>query len=80
MIILFWRCSILVRTSNSEDGAKNPLKGTSMKFLVIASDAQSGVVAGSKEPGLLTMACKNLTLNPWRLVLNKITPTIWLQG
>jgi len=30
-----------------EDGPKNPLKGTSMKFLVPAPDAQSGVGAGS---------------------------------
>ncbi len=42
-------CSILVRASNSEGGAKNPSKGTSMKFLVLACDAQSGVEAGSKE-------------------------------
>jgi len=31
----------------SEDGAKNPSKGTSMKFLVSACDAQSGVDTGS---------------------------------
>ncbi len=43
------RCSILVRASNSEGGAKNPSKGTSMKFLVLACDAQSGVDAGSKD-------------------------------
>lgn len=30
-----------------EDGPKNPLKGISMKFLVLAADAQSGVDAGS---------------------------------
>ena len=30
-----------------EDGPKNPLKGTSMKFLVLAYDAQSGAGAGS---------------------------------
>ena len=30
-----------------EDGAKNPLKSISMKFLVFAADAQSGVDAGS---------------------------------
>jgi len=32
---------------SSEDGPKNPLKGTSMKFLVLASDAPSGVDAES---------------------------------
>jgi len=31
-----------------EGGPKNPPKGTPMKFLVLASDAQSGVEAGSK--------------------------------
>lgn len=30
-----------------EGGPKNPLKGTSMKFLVLAADAQSGADAGS---------------------------------
>lgn len=30
-----------------EGGAKNPSKGTSMKFLVLAFDAQSGVDAES---------------------------------
>jgi len=29
-----------------EGGPKNPLKGTSMKFLVLAAEAQSGVGAG----------------------------------
>ena len=32
-----------------EGGAKNPLKGISMKFLVCAQNAQFGVLAGSKE-------------------------------
>lgn len=41
-----------------EGGPKNPLKGTSMKFLVPAADAQSGVGAGSKEEGRSTMACR----------------------
>ncbi len=41
-----------------EGGAKNPLKGTSMKFLVLAADAQSGVDSGSKEEGRSTMACR----------------------
>ena len=35
------------RASVFEGGLKNPLKGISMKFLVVALDAQSGVVAGS---------------------------------
>ena len=42
-------CSILVRAVNSEGGPKNPSKGTSMKFLVLACDAQSWVCAGSKD-------------------------------
>jgi len=33
--------------ANSEGGLKNPSKGTSMKFLVLALDAQSGAYAGS---------------------------------
>jgi hypothetical protein len=41
--------SILVSTFISEGGPKNPSKGTSMKLLVFALDAQSGVNAGSKE-------------------------------
>ena len=46
-IIMMYRwCSILVRAVNSEDGAKNPLKGISMKLLVFASYAQLGVGAG----------------------------------
>ena len=46
IIVNRW-CSILVSRVPSEDGAKNPLKGISMKFLVLAADAQSGVDAGS---------------------------------
>ncbi|MEG2570467.1 MAG: hypothetical protein RSA70_03445, partial [Clostridia bacterium] len=38
--------SILVRATDSQDGAKNPLKGISMKSLVLASLAQIGVGAG----------------------------------
>ena len=49
-------CSILVSKVPSEDGAKNPLKGISMKFLALAADAQSGVGAGSKNYGRPTMA------------------------
>ena len=40
-------CSILVRSTCSQDGPKNPLKGISMKFLVLALNAQFGVGAGS---------------------------------
>ena len=55
--IIFTRwCSILVSRVPSEDGAKNPLKGISMKFLVLAADAQSGVDAGSKNYGRPSMA------------------------
>jgi hypothetical protein len=35
------------RYSGFEGGPKNPLKGTSMKFLVLATDAQLGADAGS---------------------------------
>jgi len=39
---------MLVRqTTGSEDGPKNPLKGTSMKFLVLACYAQWWAGAGS---------------------------------
>ena len=55
-IIPFRWCSILVSRVSSEDGAKNPLKGISMKFLAAAADAQSGVDAGSKNYGRLSMA------------------------
>ncbi len=44
--------------SHFEGGAKNPSKGISMKSLVLAADAQSGVGAGSKEEGRSTMACR----------------------
>ena len=49
-------CSILVSEAHPEDGAKNPSKGISMKFLVLAADAQSGVGAGSKNYGRPSMA------------------------
>ncbi|MGI6113585.1 MAG: hypothetical protein ACOYEJ_05620, partial [Mahellales bacterium] len=39
--------SILVSTINFEGGPKNPSKGTTMKFLVLAANAQLGVGAGS---------------------------------
>jgi len=38
---------------SSEGGAKNPPKGTSMKFLVLASNAQLGAGTGSKEDGAI---------------------------
>ena len=60
-----WR-SILVSTTISEGGAKNPLKGTSMKFLVSAADAQSGVGAGSKVMGAIHNGMWAMTLLPWR--------------
>ena len=41
-----WR-SILVGTADLEGGPKNPQNGISMKFLVLAADAQSGADAGS---------------------------------
>ena len=40
------RCSILVRTADSQVGPKNPMKGTSMKSLVSAFYAQFRVGAG----------------------------------
>ena len=42
------RRSILVITVISQEGPKNPLKGISVKPVVFASDAQSGVNAGGK--------------------------------
>ena len=38
------------QTPYSEDGPKNPLKGITMKLLVLASYAQSGVGAGRNGP------------------------------
>jgi len=65
IIIPRW-CSILVSKVLSEDGAKNPLKGISMKFLVLAADAQSGVDAGSKNYGRPSMAWRRTTHFSWR--------------
>ena len=59
-------CSILVSKVPSEDGAKNPLKGISMKFLALAADAQSGVGAGSKNYGRPSMAWRSSTHFSWR--------------
>lgn len=60
--------SILVSTFIPEGGAKNPSKGTSMKLLVIALNAQFGVFAGSKESGAIHNGMWAMTLNPRRLV------------
>jgi len=48
-----------------EDGAKNPLKSISMKFLVLAYNAQLWVGAGSKGVGQ-SQRHATLTLHPWR--------------
>jgi len=55
-IIIFNKKQVVQYSSqnrSSEGGAKNPSKGTSMKFLVLASDAQSGAGTGSKEDGAI---------------------------
>jgi len=52
-------CSILVKQAFFEGGAKNPSKGISMKFLVLAYDAQLWAGAGSKRNGAAAMACDN---------------------
>lgn len=39
------------QTPYSEDGPKNPLNGTSMKFLVLCFECQFGADAGSKGSG-----------------------------
>ena len=41
-----------------EGGAKNPLKGKSLKFLVCAQNAQFRVRSGSKKLGIFVMAYK----------------------
>jgi hypothetical protein len=43
-----WRRSILVRSAVYQEGPKNPLKGISLKPLVLALNAQFGVGAGGK--------------------------------
>ena len=48
MCITEQRRSILVRSAVSEEGPKNPLKGTTVKPLVLASYAQFGVGAGGR--------------------------------
>jgi len=42
------RRSILVRSTVYQEGPKNPLKGISLKPLVLALNAQFGVGAGGK--------------------------------
>ncbi|MFZ7131090.1 MAG: hypothetical protein ACOWWR_01890 [Eubacteriales bacterium] len=37
-----------------------------MKFLVLASDAQLGVISGSKEEGAIHNGMWAMTLLPWR--------------
>ena len=59
-------CSILVGKTTSEGGAKNPSKGTSMKLLVLAADAQLGVGAGSKGRRAIRNGMWALTQLPWR--------------
>ena len=54
--VLKWHI-ILVNLTYYEGGAKNPSKGTSMKLLVFAFDAQSGADAGRKDVGRSAMAC-----------------------
>jgi len=48
------RRSILVRAAGSQEGPKNPLKGISVKSLVPALDAQSGVGAGGNGGAMQT--------------------------
>lgn len=62
-------CSILVSSTYSQDGPKNPLKGTSMKFLVLASNAQFGIDAEVKVMGRPAMACRPRSPFPWRPTL-----------
>jgi len=59
--------SILVNLFNFEGGAKNPPKGISMKFLVLACDAQSWVISGSKGMGAIRKGMRAMTLALWRL-------------
>jgi hypothetical protein len=44
-----------------------------MKFLVVALDAQSGVIAGSKDQGAIHNGMWALTLSPWRLAMQDYT-------
>lgn len=68
------RRSILVRSAVSEGGPKKPLKGTPVKLLVSAWDAQSWVDAGRKRIcacGLraISNGMDTPTLFPWRPAL-----------
>ena len=49
------RRSILVRSTVYQEGPKNPLKGISLKPLVLALNAQFGVGAGGKRAS--SLAC-----------------------
>ena len=65
-----WR-SILVRSAGSQEGPKNPFKGTTVKPLVPASYAQCGVGAGGRRNcaygcGAIFNGMKTPTLPPWR--------------
>ena len=57
MILSYWWRCILVKALLSEEGPKNPLKGTTVKPLVLASYAQFGVSAESKSIWATAMAC-----------------------
>lgn len=70
--------SILVSTLISEGGPKNSSEGTSMKFLVVALDAQSRVIAGSKDQGAIHNGMWALTLSPWRLAMQDYTYNVLL--
>jgi hypothetical protein len=59
-----WR-SILVRSAVYQEGAKNPLKGISLKPLVPASYAQFGVGAGGKN-GTAILAFSGRPPMAWR--------------
>ena len=56
LYILRWH-SILVGAYGCEGGPKNPLKGISMKLLVLALNAQFGVSAGRLDCRAAAMAC-----------------------
>ena len=59
-----WR-SILVRSAVYQEGSKNPLKGISLKPLVLASYAQFGVGAGGKN-GFAILAFSGRPPMAWR--------------
>ncbi len=51
-----------------------------MKFLVVASDAQSGVIAGSKDKGAIHNGMWALTLLPWRLAMQDYTCNVFCSS